>query len=60
MKNFLVVNRSNANNFFITNDLNALIVELFANELEKNTFSVVEEAFNNSFKVFKVDGTIEE
>jgi hypothetical protein len=60
MKNFLVVNRNNANNFFITDDLNALIVELFANELEKNTFSVVEELFKATYKVFKVDGTIEE
>jgi hypothetical protein len=60
MKNFLVVNRNNANNFFITDNLNSLIVELFANELKKNTFSVVEEVFHNSFKVFKVDGNIEE
>jgi hypothetical protein len=59
MKNFLVVNRNNANNFFITDNLNALIVELFANELEKNAFSSVEELFKATYKVFKVDGTIE-
>ena len=60
MKKYLVVNIEDANDFYVVDDLNALIVEMYECELENNTFSVVEEWFKETHKVFFSDSVIEE
>jgi hypothetical protein len=60
MKKYLVVNIEDANDFYIVDDLNALIVEMYECELENNTFSVVEEWFKETHKVFVSNSVIEE
>jgi len=60
MKKYLVVNIEDANDFYVVDDLNALIVEMYECELENNTFSVVEEWFKETHKVFVSDSVIEE
>jgi len=60
MKKYLVVNIEDANDFYVVDDLNALIVEMYECELENNTFSVVEEWFKETHKVFVSNSVIEE
>jgi hypothetical protein len=60
MKNYLVVNIKNANEFYIVDDLNALIIELYSYALERHTFSVVERWFKETHKVFVSNSVIEE
>ena len=60
MKKYLVVNIEDANDFYVVDNLNALIVEMYECELENNTFSVVEEWFKETHKVFVSDSVIEE
>jgi hypothetical protein len=48
MKKYLVVNIEDVNDFYIVDDLNSLIEEIYECEL----VSVVEEWFFNDFKVF--------
>ena len=60
MKKYLVVNIEDANDFYVVDDLNALIVEMYECELENNTFSVVKEWFKETHKVFVSNSVIEE
>ena len=60
MKKYLVVNIEDANDFYVVDNLNALIVEMYECELENNTFSVVEEWFKETHKVFVSNSVIEE
>ena len=58
--NYLVVNIEDANDFYLVDDVNALIVEMYECELEDNTFSVVERWFKETHKVFVSNSVIEE
>jgi hypothetical protein len=58
--NYLVVNIEDANDFYLVDDVNALIVEMYECELENNTFSVVEGWFYEIHKVFFSESSIEE
>jgi hypothetical protein len=60
MKKYLVVNIEDANDFYIVDDLNSLIIEMYECELENNTFSVVEGWFKETHKVFVSNSVIEE
>ena len=60
MKNYLVVNIEDANDFYIVDDLNSLIVEMYEQELFDNAFSVVEGWFYETHKVFTSNSNIEE
>lgn len=58
--NYLVVNIEDANDFYLVDDVNALIVEMYECELENNTFSVVEGWFYETHKVFFSESSIKE
>jgi hypothetical protein len=60
MKNYLVVDIEDVNDFFMVDDLNALISELYERELEDNTFDVVKGWFKQNYKVFVSESNIEE
>jgi hypothetical protein len=60
MKNYLVVNVDDVNDFYIVEDLNALIEEMYESELEDNTFSVVEGWFKETHNIFVSESSIEE
>jgi hypothetical protein len=60
MKNYLVVDIEDVNDFFMVDDLNALISELYERELEDNTFDVVKGWFKQNYKIFVSESNIEE
>jgi|Laugrespbdmm15sd_2_1035082.scaffolds.fasta_scaffold36681_1 hypothetical protein len=60
MKKYLVVDIKDANDFFMIDDLNALISELYERELEDNTFDVVKGWFKKNYKIFVSESNIEE
>jgi len=60
MKNYLIVMIEDVNDYFVVNDLKALITEMYEPELEDNSFEVVEGWFYQNYKVFVSESEIEE
>jgi len=60
MKNYLIVMIEDVNDYFVVNDLKALITEMYEPELEANSFEVVEGWFYQNYKVFVSESEIEE
>ena len=60
MKNYLIVMIEDVNDYFVVNDLKALIIEMYEPELENNSFEVVEGWFYQNYKVFVSESEIEE
>ena len=60
MKNYLIVMIEDVNDYFVVNDLKALITEMYEPDLEDNSFEVVEEWFYQNYKVFVSESEIEE
>ena len=58
MKNYLVVNIDDANDFFLVSDLNQLIKEMYECELFEKEFEEVERMFFECFKVFTSESEI--
>jgi hypothetical protein len=59
-KQFLVFDLFDTPNYYIVDDLNSLITEMYECELERETLETVTEWFNNNHKVFEVIGEIKE
>jgi hypothetical protein len=55
---FLVINKYDEN--YIVDDLDALKSEMYECELETNSLEQINEWFNETHKVFKITGEIEE
>ena len=60
MTKYLVVMIEDVNDYFVVDDLKALITEMYEPELEDNSFEVVEEWFYQNYKVFVSESEIEE
>ena len=58
MKNYLVVNIDDANDFYLVSDLNQLIKEMYECELFEKEFEEVERMFFECFKVFTSESEI--
>ena len=58
MKNYLVVNIDDANDFFLVSNLNQLIKEMYECELFEKEFEEVERMFFECFKVFNSESEI--
>ena len=58
MKNYLVVNIDDANDFYLVNDLTELIKEMYECELFEKEFEEVERMFFECFKVFTSESEI--
>ena len=57
---YLVVSFEDVNDFYIDDDLNDLIIDIYDCELENNSFDVVKGWFFQNYKVFVSDSNIEE
>ena len=57
---YLVVSSEDVNDFYIVDDLNDLIIDIYDCELENNSFEVVKGWFFEYYKVFVSDSNIEE
>ena len=58
--NYLVVNIEDANEFYLVNDVNELINEMYSQELYDNDFETVKGQFLEVYKVFISNSDIEE
>ena len=58
MKNYLVVNIDDANDFFLVSNLNQLIKEMYECELFEKEFEEIERMFFECFKVFNSESEI--
>jgi hypothetical protein len=58
--NYLVVNIEDANEFYLVNDVNELINEMYSQELFDNDFEIVKGWFLENYKVFISNSDIEE
>ena len=58
--NYLVVNIEDANDFYLVNDVNELINEMYSQELFDNDFETVKGWFLENYKVFISNSDIEE
>jgi len=58
MKNYLVVNVYDANDFYLVSDLNELIKEMYECELFEKEFEEVKGMFFKYFKVFNSESEI--
>jgi hypothetical protein len=58
--NYLVVNIEDANEFYLVNDVNELINEMYSQELYDNDFETVKGWFLENYKVFFSNSDIEE
>ena len=58
--NYLVVNIEDANDFYLVNDVNELINEMYSQELFDNDFEIVKGWFLENYKVFVSNSDIEE
>jgi hypothetical protein len=58
MKNYLVVSVDDVNDFYLVNDLNELIKEMYECELFEKEFEEVERMFFECFKVFTSESEI--
>ena len=52
MKNYLVIDINDGNDFYLVNDLTELINEMYSQELFDNEFEVVKGWFFDNYKVF--------
>jgi hypothetical protein len=59
-KQFLVFDLFDTPNYYIVDDLNSLITEMYECELERETLETVTKWFNDNHKVFEVIGEIRE
>lgn len=59
-KQFLVIDLFDTPNYYLVDDLNSLITEMYECELERETLEQVTEWFNNNHKVFEIEGSIKE
>ena len=59
-KQYLVVNADDSFDYYIVDELESLIREMYECELETNSLEQINEWFNQNHKVFKVEGTVEE
>ena len=59
-KQFLVIDLFDTPNYYLVDDLNSLITEMYECELEKETLEQVTEWFNSNHKVFEIEGLIKE
>jgi len=57
---YLVVSSEDVNDFYIVDDLNDLIIDIYDCELENNSFDVVKGWFFEYYKVFVSNSNIEE
>ena len=58
--NYLVVNIEDGNEFYLVNDVNELINEMYSQELYDNDFETVKGWFLEIYKVFISNSDIEE
>ena len=58
--NYLVVNIEDGNEFYLVNDVNELINEMYSQELYDNDFEIVKGWFLEVYKVFFSNSDIEE
>jgi hypothetical protein len=58
MKNYLVVNIDDVNDFYLVNDVNELIKEMYECELFEKEFEEVKRMFFECFKVFNSESEI--
>ena len=58
MKNYLVVSVDDVNDFYLVNDLNELIKEMYECELFEKEFEEVARMFFECFKVFTSESEI--
>jgi hypothetical protein len=58
--NYLVVNIEDANEFYLVNDVNELINEMYSQELFDNDFEIIKGWFLENYKVFFSNSDIEE
>jgi hypothetical protein len=58
--NYLVVNIEDANDFYLVNDVNELINEMYSQELYDNDFEIVKGWFLENYKVFISKSNIKE
>ena len=58
--NYLVVNIEDANEFYLVNDVNELINEMYSQELYDNDFEIVKGWLLENYKVFISNSDIEE
>ena len=59
-KQFLVIDLNDTSFNYIVDDLNSLITEMYESELERETLETVTEWFNKNYKVFEIEGSINE
>ena len=59
-KQFLVFDLFDTPNYYLVDDLNSLITEMYECELERETLETVTKWFNDNHKVFEVIGEIKE
>jgi len=59
-KQFLVIDLFDTPNYYLVDDLNSLITEMYECELERETLEQVTEWFNSNYKVFEIEGLIKE
>jgi hypothetical protein len=52
MRNYLVINIEDGNDFYLVDDLTELINEMYSQELFDNEFEVVKGWFFSNYKVF--------
>ena len=57
---YLVISSEDVNDFYIDDDLDALITDIYDCELENNSFDVVKGWFLENYKVFVSDNNIKE
>ena len=57
---YLVISSEDVYDFYITDDLNDLIIDIYDCELENNSFDVVKGWFFENYKVFVSDSNIKE
>ena len=57
---YLVISSEDVNDFYIDDDLDALITDIYDCELENNSFDVVKGWFFENYKVFVSDSNINE
>ena len=57
---YLVVSSEDIYDFYIVDDLNDLIIDIYDCELENNSFDVVKGWFFENYKVFVSDSNIKE
>ena len=60
MRNYLVINIEDGNDFYLVDDLTELINEMYSQELFDNDFEIVKGWFLENYKVFISNSDIEE